>query len=324
MPDKPQEPVERKVTFSEDQVAPPSPQEVAQAEREMKQRVAAAQAKVGKVHNPAGVLDTSPVQEPYIVDDAKTSLGELRLVGGHIYNDPADGTRKLLDRVVMREMSGHEEDMLTDEKADLSNRLKNILASCLERIGDGKGTWITDKGKMHGIVDQLTVGDTTQMILHLRKISVYPDGEHYTFKVNCPSCKNEMRHTEDLSELKVVYMKDPMTRIYDATTPSGKVARCRVMTSEHESVVDTARQSGRNILSAIIMARVIEINGKPATMNSIKSLSAKDRNFLRQKFDEVEGGVETDVIIQCMSCGAKSEAELDIAQKDFFFPSGRS
>jgi hypothetical protein len=327
MPDDNQNPTpERKVTVTESKVQPPDPAQMAAAGAAVKRQMGSAQEMPTGLTGPQqanSVLDTKPDEEPYRTDDARTSLGELLLVGGFI-DIGGNGEQTLLNRVVLREMSGHEEDMLTNSKIDLSRRFQNILAECMERIGDGKGKWITDKSKMHGIVDGLTIGDRSQMLLHLRIISVYPDGETYTFRVNCGNCGNEIRHTVDLSKCKQEHMPNAMMRVYDETLPSLKTVRCRVMLGRHERIVDEAQQVGQNILSAAIMARVLEINGKPATMASIKDLSTKDRSFLRQKFDDIEGGIETTTMIRCGNCGSRFEGEIDISQRDFFFPSGKS
>jgi len=309
---------ERQATVTESRMQPPDAAQLAAA------NVAAKQQMPQNAQMASSVLDVNPEEEPYRTDDAKTSLGEISLVGGYIDIDPSTGEQRLLNRAVMREMGGHEEDMLANSKVEISRRLNNILAECLTRIGDAKGKWITDPEKMYGIVDGLTIGDRTQLLLHLRIISVYPDGEKYTFRINCGNCNNEIRHTVDLTKVKVVPMPKPTERVYDDTLPSMKTVRCRVMLGRHEQIVDEAQQLGQNQPSATIIARVLEINGKPASMASVKDLVKKDRDYLRQKFDEVEGGVETTTMIRCGKCGAGFEGEIDIAQRDFFYPSGKS
>lgn len=321
MPDSSQTEV-RKAIITEGKAQPPDPMS---APKPSIAPTGAAQLLPNDLPGPGGrVLDTSQEMEPYRTDDAKTAVGAVNLVGGYVETDTQTGEQRLLNVAIMREMNGHDEDMLTNSKIDMSRRFHNVLASCLTRIGDGKGRWITDEKQMSHVVDNLTIGDRSQLLLHLRVISVYPEGETYTFRIQCGNCGAEIRHTVDLSKVKTVPMSNPMKRIYDALLPSGMSVRCRVMLGQHERILDEAQQVGQNILSAAIMARVLEVNGKPISMATVKDMSARDRNFLRQKFDEVEGGVETTTAIRCGSCGARFEGEIDISQRDFFFPSRKS
>lgn len=272
-------------------------------------------------HSEGGVLDTAPDEmEPYQTDDAKGSLGELPLSGGYLMQKPGED-QKVLNIAIMKATSGDEEDLLTDSTIEPYRRFQIMLAKCLTRIGDGKGTWITDPNLMLGIVDKLTAADRAQMLLHLRIISVYPDPERYTFRLQCKGCNKEIKHTEKLTDREVTYMKDPTKRIYSDTLPSGSMARWKVMLACDEEVIDQAQEIGRHQLSATIQARLLELNGQPVTLGMVKALSSADRGFLRLRFEECEGGIELGTIIKCNKCGASFEGVIDIAQPGFFFPS---
>ena len=157
-----------------------------------------------------GVLDVGgpPSPQPFITDDAKTAVGEIKLIGGYLYGDPETGDQKLLNIAVVREMTGNEEDIMTNSKMGMARRFQMIISNCLTRIGDGKGTYISDSNKMHGVVDKLTVADRAQILLFLRIISV-PNGHKYTFKANCPHCGNDFDQTFDLSDLDKYDMPNP-------------------------------------------------------------------------------------------------------------------
>lgn len=268
-----------------------------------------------------GVIDAGPpAAQPFITDDAKTAIGELELIGGYVLVDPKTEERKLLNLAVMREMTGNEEDVMTNSKMEMGRRFHTIIGNCLTRIGDGKGTYITDTNRMHSIVDKLTVADRAQMLLFLRIISV-PDGHRYTFKANCPQCGNDFQQTVNLAALNKYPMSDPSERLYDVELSDGRVARCRIMLGEHEKITDKASQRGQDILSASLLARVVEINGQPFTMQVAKSLLMRDRNKLREEFRQREGGVETTTQAMCGACGSKLTIDIDITQSGFFFPS---
>jgi hypothetical protein len=268
------------------------------------------------------VLDTGVAEEwnaPYHTDDAKSSIGELKLIGGHIYDHPEKG-KILLNEVVMNEIGGNEEDILMNTKMDAGRKFRMVLTRCLTRIGDGDGTYITDRNKMHGVVDSLTFADYSKMIIHLRMISV-DDGEKYSFTTNCPGCGNEFHKVVDLTKLPITPMIRPMERVYDLDLPNGKRCRCRVMLGIDEEEMTVATDAGRDQLSTFIKIRLQEIDGQPMNMQDIKNLTLRERNYLRSAFEKKEGGVETGVPGSCSGCNRKFEIDIDITQKDFFFPS---
>lgn len=272
-----------------------------------------------------GILDTGGVAEtpmPYKIDDATSSGGEVRLLGGAILEDGPEPRRYF--RVLLREMTGVEEDILTNGRIEAATRFSRVISGCMERVGDADGHWITDPRKMPGLFDEFTIADRTLLLLHLRIISV-DDGDWFRFMANCPQCGAENALKVNLTELERKEMPNPMERMYDVDLPgSGHVARCRIMLGKHEGVVAKAQEARRDLLSAALLARVVDLNGRPARLADLKALSLKDRNCLRTQFEEREGGVSTGVQNTCGSCGAGFEADLDITQKGFFFPSETS
>ena len=267
-----------------------------------------------------GVLDTSPDPQPFITSDARTAAGELELLGGYIKEDPETGERTRFHIAVMREMSGHEEDIMANTKMEFARRLNIILGNCLERLGDGQGNYLTEKAELSRAVTKLTSSDQTQMILFLRIISV-EEGPIFKFKANCPNCGAEFHKTVNLGELKKHPMVDPMERMYDVVLDNGTQVRCKIMSIEDEVITEKARQSGQNILSAGLLARVREIDGQPAGFGEVKALRMRDRNKLRSEFERREGGIETAAPHICTACSAQFEIEIDITQKGLFFPS---
>ncbi len=268
----------------------------------------------------AGVLDTSPDEpQPFITSDARTAIGEVELIGGHIYEDE-NGQKHRLHIVTMNEMTGDEEDILMNKKIDVIRRFNLILSNCMERIGDGEGFYITDKREFPSIVDKLCNPDKKALLIFLRIISV-PEQHRFTFITNCPSCRSEVRKTSDLSKLKRVPMKDPMERIYDVKLYSGDHARCTVLNGPRERIAESAAGKGESLATASLLARVLEINGQPANIGMLKSLRLRDRNKLRDEFTAHEGDIDTTDEATCQKCGATFDIDIDIFQPSFFFPS---
>jgi hypothetical protein len=70
-----------------------------------------------------------------------------------------------------------------------------------------------------------------------------------------------------------------------------------------------------------IFMRVDLIDGKPPTLADIQGLGLSDRNLLREEFQEIEGGLDTEVDLQCPDCEHDFAREVDVTQAGFFFPS---
>jgi hypothetical protein len=56
-------------------------------------------------------------------------------------------------------------------------------------------------------------------------------------------------------------------------------------------------------------------------MEAIKALSSRERNDMRTTFDDVDGGVDTEVTMECPKCGDTFQRDIDAGQPSFFFPS---
>jgi hypothetical protein len=127
------------------------------------------------------------------------------------------------------------------------------------------------------------------------------------------------------SELTIKKMPDPRKRIFDETLPSGLKVRFRASSgADEERLGGLMRGKGRaDAISQAILMRVELLGDEPPSLTRVKQLGLKDRQFLRKKFQEVEGGVDTLIEYVCPSCEAEWEKELDLSAAGFFFPGGR-
>ncbi len=268
-----------------------------------------------------GVLDNSKEVKPYTTNDAKPSYGALSLIGGFLYKPKPDEKEVLLNKVIMREMTGKEEDMLASEKIEAFHRFSHILSSCLVKIYNDDGFSIETPSMMPDVVDNLTISDRMQMLLYLRMISI-ENGHIFTFRANCPKCGSEFRKSVDLRELPQKQMKDPSMRVYTLELPTGRKCTCRIILGKHEREMSKATEADAYQFSLQIKVRLQEIDGRPVNLQDIQGLSLRERNYIRQAFEEYEGGIDMDTSHKCTSCGVKTKVTVDIGQPGFFFHSG--
>jgi hypothetical protein len=243
------------------------------------------------------------------ISEPKSSQEIFTLPCGYIDEEGA-----LHTELKVREITGHEEDMLANRKMAANQKINALIAQCTERVGT-----VTDKGKLTQVVLDMTVGDRLFAIFAIRRVTV---GNAYTFEARCSHCKHTGRFTVDLSELEIKPMPDPAKRSFEVTLPSsGDLVKFHPMIGREEMKLQQIDKKGTDSLSLAIIVRLDEVGGKTPTLGSVKNLNMKDRQFIRSKFDEVEGGVETGIELDCSSCYQEFKQELDVGQASFFFPS---
>jgi len=244
-------------------------------------------------------------------DDAKTTQGEFELPGSYI-----DDEGGIFSVVKLKEMTGKEEDILAARTIPFVRRVNTVLRNCIESLSNGTKE-ITDKKELLIAVQKMTIGDRLFLIIALRRVSL---GDMFSMEIICPDCKKQGHYSVDLKDLDVKKMEKKDLREYEVKMPCGKVAKMKIMLGEDESRISKIRNEN-DFLTLSLLARVIEIDGKQPSLTTIKDLSIRDRNYLRAKMDEVEGGIETIVDVTCSSCGTDFKTDLDVGDRNFFFPS---
>lgn len=237
-------------------------------------------------------------------------------------------------------------------------RLSAILARCTVRMGpvsaeeNREPETATQKpffDAWHGALS----GDRAVALIALRRLSL---GDAYVFTARCPmrDCRTEIpRVRADLGALEITrYFDAELRAIEDAhagadpatiatliedrrmallgadthevVLPSGKTVEWRLMGTEaEESAAMLNVNSPEDIASALIKLRTVKIDGEDATIKKLKYLLTKDRNFLKNYFDQWEGGPDTRLEITCPndSCGHVFMRPLEVGSPSFFFQS---
>lgn len=220
----------------------------------------------------------------------------------------------IVREVLVRQIKGHEEDMLASDKMTAAAKAESITLNCLQQVGA-----VQDRRALAEILQDLPVGDRMYLLLCVRRTTL---GDKYPYMAKCPTgpeCGKEDLFSVDLDECRVIPMADPKKRVFDVVLPSGIEARWHVMTGRDESRIAQYNRK-QNEVTVSLLGRVELLGGKPATLASLKDLGMPDRNYLRDCFEEVEGGVDMEVEFQCEKCEHVWTANLDMTQRGFFFP----
>jgi hypothetical protein len=242
------------------------------------------------------------------IEIPKASIDSYELPCGHVDQDGNVHTS-----ITVREMTGEDEETLAARNMPTTKKINKILVHCTESIGPYSGQ------ALNTIIPDLTQGDRIFLLMAIRRASL---GDEMPFQTTCPSCKEEARFVLDLGDLETKKMANPGLRSYDVVLPKTKYKiRMKVLTGRGEEVISRAATKGKDLISTAILARIESINDKPITIDDLKALPLIDRNFLRGAWEEREGGVDTEIQIDCPSCATAYETELDISQQGFFNPS---
>jgi hypothetical protein len=253
-------------------------------------------------------------------EDPKSSLSEFELPGGVLWTQE-NGDKVLLKHVLMKEITGEEEDILTNRKIAVEDRMMQLVANCMDRISDNESVIIDNKSHIVRIVKKMMITDLIYCILLARRVSL---GDVYSFKVTCtnPDCGMESSQAFDLDHIEVKEPIKPEELIWEIELPrSGKTVKMKVMQAEDQKRARSMLQRDRDIMTTQLLTRVVEIDGKPPAVKDLKSLPLMDRNKIRNSFQEKEGGIETDIDIICPTCDNRFKVGMEIQGIDFFFPS---
>lgn len=235
-------------------------------------------------------------------------VGEFDLPCGYL--DP-DGV--LHTDIELSELTGEEEDIILSNLPS-ARIMDKLLANCVTRIGT-----ITRKTVIRDLARDLLSGDRVYAMIALRRLT---HGDAYKWTTKCSECGEKSGQVLDLRDLEVQKMADPMVRVFDAMLPKSDLSvRWKAMNGHMEVQREKVLKKSKGDRGSVpILLRLEQLGGKPVNMPALKKLPMGDRQYLRSQFDKLEGGVDTDVDVNCASCLAEFKTTLDITQPSFFFP----
>lgn len=272
-------------------------------------------------------------EEPQGEDVAETVALVQDRTKGHVL-DPAPGClavelpcgyiqgEEIHTTAVVREMRGYEEDILASSGSIIA-RLNAVVGNCLVQLGG-----ISDRATLQKAAADLTGHDRMVVLLAIRRVSL---GDFYDCNVTCPNCRVEQHVTLDLKQIDVVPMPNRMLRDRTDTLPSGKEVKWHVIRATDEEWL-TAQKSKKNdrltlgLLSRVDSVGDVEIDRNRdyrKAVDALKSLSTKDRTFMRELFEREEGSIDTKVEFDCDECNHTWQGHMDVGQSSFFFPSAK-
>ena len=131
------------------------------------------------------------------IEEPKSSIDGFELPCGFI-----DEKDTLHTDVIVKEMTGEEEEILAAKNIPNGKKYNRVLARCTTQIGD-----FTDPMTISRIVQELPQGDRIFLLFAIRRASL---GDDMPFTTKCPSCDQESQMEIDLSEGHLVSTSDSL------------------------------------------------------------------------------------------------------------------
>lgn len=215
------------------------------------------------------------------------------------------------DEIELREMTGAEEELLTNHRLIRSGDAVNqVLANCIVQIGE------KDDVTAKGILDMLS-GDRLFTLVRLRQVSL---GDEVELELTCPNaaCRAKNRATVNLDDLPVTPYGEEREFVFTLPASGSKVRFVYLDGHKEKRLAQMQEPS----ISSAMMIRIVDIDGSAPSKKALAEMSMRDRSALRQEMLRVDAGIDTAVELDCDSCGTRIRTRLE-AEPSFLFPGVR-
>lgn len=216
----------------------------------------------------------------------------------------------------------------------LADRTAARAGSTFEKLLSGCWLETTDPG-IYAVADgaaldwsKVLVADRFFALLQIRSLTF---GDDYAFSVQCKNaaCRERFEWELSLKDLPVRALSERAKAAFkegnrfETTLPrDGRRVWFRLMTGADEARAATVLKNGRDgMLLTALALRIVEIEGvaDKERRTFLEEMEMADATALLDMFEEVDGGVETSLDIECPSCFGVQDVELPF-ERGFFLP----
>jgi len=220
-------------------------------------------------------------------------------------------------KLALRPMTTREESILYSA-GEGTTKIASVINSCVASSFD----------PMH-----LLMVDRFYILLALRVQSLGPE---YTAMVKCRWCNQQWKAPINIIEdLDKTLMEEDVEEPFDCQLPkNGSTVSLRFLRGVDEDKIakrakkvrlksnDPGDPSYLYRLALQIVAIDGEVVDEKKAEKFVATLDMGDSNAIRAKVDEVEGGVDTTLFLECPHCGSDNETQMPF-DTDFFRPTAR-
>jgi len=219
----------------------------------------------------------------------------------------------------VRGLTVAEAELLTDKKLIHEGLVPDkVLATAWERTTDMGPYSFQDKVDW----EQALVCDRFVSLMSVR-IATY--GPEYDFKVGCQGCKGNIDWYVNLFDLERKELPKASIEKFRSGEPleidlDGDKVLFHLMDGRAERKNQKALRGSKNRIITALAQRIDEVVGHKNKMLWIRNLPLKKAVDLINKFDEHDGGVETQIDVICPDCGMVQGVALPFDRPAFWLP----
>jgi hypothetical protein len=227
----------------------------------------------------------------------------------------------------VRSIKGRELNLLGDKKAVRSGDLfDNLLRACWVETTE-VGPYPFEAGTINW--GKVLVADRFYTLLQIRD-ATYPD-EPYGFRVTCAdnNCGEAFTWEIALSDLPVKALPEESVAKLRNKDPfvvevAGKTIQFRLTTGEDERKGAKFLKGMQQRILDVLNLRIVSVEGvEPKNKRAwLEDLDLQLHRDMVDAFDKFDGGVETEIEVECPECGYVFPIDLPFG-REFFFPKRR-
>ena len=160
-------------------------------------------------------------------------------------------------------------------------------------------------------------------------------GEEYSFRLHCGSCRKRYDWALDLTELEMKPLPEDSveqfragnrfeTTVLDENRDVKRVV-FQLLTPKLEAKIEQATNlSTSERVTAALAQRIVSVEGLDSGKGAIKAwlneLPMGAMYDLIEALDEHDGGIETEIEVECPHCGAMEDVDLPLDRREFWNP----
>lgn len=222
----------------------------------------------------------------------------------------------------VRGLTVHEAEMLADRKAARAGEVvSNILSAVWGGMTNAGPYEIADGNSIPW--GSLLVADRFYCVMMVR-VATY--GSDFEFKLPCSNCQEPINWCVDLQELPVREVPEESLVTFSkgnrfSTDLHGTKVWFRLVDGALEAKLQRAMKGTKNRMTVLLSNRILEVEGVKNKVRWIRDLPMASGLALLDAFDEADGGIDTDIEIECDSCGAILPVALPFDRAEFWLPS---
>ena len=234
--------------------------------------------------------------------------------------------------VTIDELRGKQQNYLANQELVVGNigHVPKILEDMILSLETKEGlTW---KGKISEVVWKLASGDLETILIKIRE-NTY--GGKFYHGAQCPHCQHEMSdlllnlsHLE-LDKIKPEELLQPKTVVLPKSNVSVEL-KPTVLRDLFDMIKITSGKQDKLITELIplsLKSMTSTVDGVASVVSPVKSehvenLPVSDLMHLQKELDniKIEGGIDTNIEIECTSCHSDFSIKLNVFDPSFFDP----